>query len=108
MLSYDENTGKFYSNVVLNVISFNTYGKYVINGQIGTDAAEVFYTNNNMWTPSSQLKVGESIYDPLTNSWIPIVSIQYIPDTIKVYDVVGSSGNNFIVNGKYLADIITQ
>lgn len=53
------------------------------------------------------LKVGDKMFDPLTNNWVPIYSITTIQGNFKVYDVVTSSFNNFIANG-VLLDIKVQ
>lgn len=107
ILSYDTQTNKFYDNVVLKVINFTAYGEYLINGNIGTDANELFYTNGT-WTSASDLNAGDKIYDPLTNTSITITSISYVPKSITVYDIIGSSGNNMLVGKGYLADAETQ
>ncbi len=36
-----------------------------------------------------------------------ISSAAYIANTFRVYDIIGSSGNDFVVDGGYLADAIT-
>lgn len=53
------------------------------------------------------LRIGDMMFDPVTNSWILINSISTIQGHFKVYDVVTSSFNNYIANG-VLLDIKTQ
>ena len=108
MLSYDTRSGKFYTNTVIKNINFLVTGEYLINNEIGTDQGEVFYTSNGTWTHPNDLKVGDTILDPLTNSWINVTSVTYTPNQIRVYDLIESSGNNFIVDGGYLADAVTS
>ncbi len=51
------------------------------------------------------MKVGDEIYAPLNNTFIPITSIKIINNTNFVeYDLIGSTLNNFIAGG-YLADV---
>ena len=107
LLSYNTKSGRFYTNTVVKVINFTVNGEYLINNLIGTDAGEVFYTSNGTWTHPNALKIGDKILDPITNSWINVTSITYTPGEVVVYDIIGSSGNNFIVDGGYLADTVT-
>ena len=107
VLSYDTKTKKMYSNTVLKVVNFTVSGEYFINGMMGTDFGEVFYTSNGTWTHPNDLKVGDKILDPLTNSWINVTSVTYTQNQVRVYDLIESSGNDFIVDGGYLADSTT-
>ena len=107
VLSYNTKTGKFYTNTVVKVINFTVIGEYMINNLIGTDSGEVFYTSSGTWVHSNDLKIGDKILNPITNSWINVTSVAYLPEEITVYDIIGSSGNNFIVDGGYLADSTT-
>ncbi len=107
VLSYNTKTGKFYTNTVVKVINFTVIGEYKINNLIGTDSGEVFYTSSGTWVHPNDLKIGDKILNPITNSWINVTSVAYLPEEITVYDVIGSSGNNFIVDGGYLADSTT-
>ncbi len=97
-----------FSNTVLLVVNFTVNGQYTINNLIGTDAGEVFYTSNGTWVHPNDLKVGDKILNPITTSWINVTSVSYSQRTVKVYDLIGSSGNDFIVAGGYLADLITS
>ena len=107
ILSYNVKSGKFYTNTVVKVINFTVNGEYLINNLIGTDSGEVFYTSSGTWVHPNDLKVNDKILDPLTNTWIDVTSVSYIPSAVRVYDIIGSSGNDFVVDGGYLADAIT-
>ena len=107
LLSYNTKSGKFYTNTVVKVINFTVNGEYLINNLIGTDAGEVFYTSNGTWIHPNDLKVGDKILNPITNSWINVTNVSYAPRPVMVYDIIGSSGNDFIVAGGYLADSVT-
>ncbi len=107
VLSYNVKSGNFYTNTVVKVINFTVNGEYLINNLIGTDSGEVFYTSSGTWVHPNDLKVSDKILDPLTNTWINVTSVTYTPSTVKVYDIIGSSGNDFVVDGGYLADVFT-
>lgn len=106
VMSYDTATGKLYPNVVLKTINFTVHGEYIINNKVRTDGGEVFYTHDG-WVFASQLKVGDEILNPTTGAWIPVSSVSYENIYIKVYDIVCASGNSFMVDGGYLADILS-
>jgi len=107
MLSYDLINHRFYPNIVESVVNYTVRGEYVINGNVGTDAAELFYTKNG-WTAAQNLTIGESVLNPLSGSWIPIKSIDYYNVTLREYDILGSYSNNWMVDGGYLSDPVSQ
>ncbi len=107
VLSYNILTHKFVPDIILENVRLVSHNEYIINSHIETDAGESFYTNKG-WLYASQLKVGDELYAPLNNTFIPITSIKIIQNTSFVeYDLIGSTLNNFIADG-YLADINTN
>lgn len=48
------------------------------------------------------LTTADSLFDPVTSSWIPVTSVSLVNGTTRVYDVVTSEPNNFIGNGVLL------
>ncbi len=109
-MSYDPANHKMYPNVVLAVPVFEIGGTYTINNNVTTDGFEAFYVLRNgtyTWVHTSNLTVGDQIYDPLTGSSLRVNSIKIKNLGCicgRVYDIIGASGNNFIVKGGYLAD----
>jgi hypothetical protein len=112
VLSYNTQTGKIYPNIIQEKLVYNVSEIYIINSNTTTDGAEVFYTmhnNNESWISASNLRVGDSILNPITNKYTVITSIiteSKNKNSYVVYDLVGSQSNNFIANN-YLADAIT-
>jgi hypothetical protein len=112
VLSYNTQTGKIYPNIIQEKLVYNVSEIYIINSNTTTDGAEVFYTmhnNNESWISASNLRVGDSILNPITNKYTVITSIiteSKNKNGYAVYDLVGSQSNNFIANN-YLADAIT-
>jgi hypothetical protein len=45
------------------------------------------------------LRVGDLIFDPVRNVWIPITTLSFSLGKAEVYDVVTDGPNNFIANG---------
>jgi hypothetical protein len=112
VLSYNTQTGKIYPNIIQEKLVYNVSEIYIINSNTTTDGAEVFYTmhnNNESWISASNLRVGDSILNPITNKYTVITSIiteSKNKNSYVVYDLVGSQSNNFIANN-YLADAIS-
>jgi hypothetical protein len=112
VLSYNTQTGKIYPNIIQEKLVYNVSEIYIINSNTTTDGAEVFYTmhnNNESWISASNLRVGDSILNPITNKYTVITSIiteSKNKNDYAVYDLVGSQSNNFIANN-YLADAVT-
>ncbi len=109
VMSYNTNTSQLYPNIVVAAPVYSSNTIYTINNNVSTDGFEVFYVkvnNTETWVHASDLKVGEEIYNPLAKKFITIKSITVTPysSSIPVYDIVGSEGNDFVVNGGYLAD----
>jgi intein/homing endonuclease len=51
------------------------------------------------WLPDPQnLTKGDLLYDPVSNSWIPVPSLAVLAGTTYVYDVQTSVANNYIAN----------
>ena len=107
--SYNVKTNKEYPNVVIDVPVYTTKVLYTINSNLTTDGFEVFYTNINgtyQWIHASNLKVGQNIMNPITGKYIKIKTISVLNSNVSVslYDIIGASGNDYIVDGGYLAD----
>ena len=110
MLSYNVQTHQFYPNIVQKLVSYNVYTEYIINGNVGTDSAEKFYTyvpstGAYGWVFANNLTVGDEIYSPVNNTYIKVSSIQVVqkPNGLVVYDPIGTSSNDFVAAGT-LAD----
>ncbi|MGC8776854.1 MAG: Hint domain-containing protein [Candidatus Micrarchaeia archaeon] len=111
VLGYNPYTKEFYPNVVLATVNYPVYQLYIINNNITTDAAELFYVYRNsseLWVAASKLKVGDMMFNPLTGEKTKIYSIKIVDLTapITVYDIIGAQGNSFIAEGT-LADATT-
>ncbi len=50
--------------------------------------------------------MGDTILDPMTHKSITVslITIQNLSNMEPVYDLLGATGNDYIVNGGYLAD----
>ncbi len=50
------------------------------------------------------LTTADSIYDPVTNSWVHVTGVRLIQDETEVYDVQVTGQRNFVANGILLLD----
>jgi hypothetical protein len=65
----------------------------------------VFIRNSSFegWLRDPQnLSTADQIFDPVTFSWIPVISVQLIQKNSVVFDVDTSGANNFVANGALL------
>ncbi len=106
-MSYDFQSRTYVPDVVVKVLSYNVSQQYIINGVIVTDANEYFYTRGG-WVMASELKIGSSIYDTVSGTYVDVASIAVVDAPITVYDLVGNDGNNVVVDYGYLADSVSQ
>jgi len=109
VFSYNTITKQLYSDVVLERPVYLVNQTYTINNNTITDKYEYFYTklsNGTMkWISAPNLTIGDEIFNPLTNNFILVNSITITNNTnVLVYDLILNAGNNYIVNGGYLAD----
>lgn len=104
LASYNFLTGKVSPSTVVYVTKTKVNDKYVINGNLSIDADEVILLNGT-WQRAFMAKVGDTLFNPLSNSSIAIKSINITKeDNATVYDFYMSPNNNFIANG-YLIDV---
>jgi len=111
VLSYNPETNTFYPNVVVVTAHYAVSSIYIINGEIVTDAKEIFFVSRNghrEWIAAENLRVGDKLIDPTTNGEMVISSIRVenLTEPVIMYDLLGAQGNNFIANG-VLADVTT-
>jgi len=98
VMSYDTANHKMYPNVVLAVPVFDVFGVYTLNNNVTTDGFESFYVMRNgtgTWVHTSNLTVGDEIYNPLTGSYLKVNSIKFTnfgSNNELVYDIIGASG----------------
>jgi hypothetical protein len=71
-----------------------------------TPTDQPIYIENNSylgWLPDPQnLTIGDNLFEPMTNSWLHVNSVQLVNRHVLVYDVVTSGQNDFIANGALL------
>lgn len=71
-----------------------------------TPTDQPLYIENNTfvgWLRDPQnLTTADSIFNPVTQNWVPVTSVELVLEHIIVFDVVTSGANNFIANGALL------
>jgi len=45
------------------------------------------------------LTTGDSLFDPVSMSWVQVTSLKLVHDSTTVFDVVTSGANDFVANG---------
>jgi large repetitive protein len=84
----------------------------VNNGQLYlTPTDQPIYIQNSTFTGwlhnPQNLTTADSIFDPMTNSWVHVFNVQLVQENTTVYDVITSGFNNFVANG-FLLDVKTS
>jgi hypothetical protein len=105
VIGFDPKTGSLSSLTLLWANS--TFGSYLVKINDGTLIVTaldqpIFIRNSTFtgWLRNpGALKIGDSMYNPVSNSWIPVTSLESIRSRTKVFDVVTSGPNTFIANG---------
>jgi len=106
VLSYNFATHKLEPSVISYVQSFKVSDKYTFNNNLQVDKDEIMFINGR-WERAYQAKVGDVLFDPLTDKNVTITSINISNVGGTVYDFFGSPLNNFIANG-FLIDYDTS
>ncbi len=61
------------------------------------------FVRNGTWVgwvrDPRNLTLGEQLFNPLTQSWINVTSLQVLQGSFKVYDLQTTAPNNFLANG---------
>ncbi len=102
IMSYNLQTHKLVPSVITHVYEFNASNRYIFNNVLAVDGGEVIYINGG-WTVASAAKIGDTLYNPITDRNITITSInitQYPQYQLnKVYDFSASPINDYIAGG---------
>jgi hypothetical protein len=108
VLSYNTHTGKIVTTTVYNntaihvsqVLDINN-GLLYASGLNDQPIYAQFQNGTQKWVELGQLTVGMKIFDPVTNSWTPVTSIQTISGSFTVYDLRTANAqiNNYVANG---------
>ncbi len=110
VIGYDLKTGKAVSETILsNVASDATQIVSINNDALRLTATDQpTYVQNSTYTGwernPQNLKIGDSIYNPLTHQWTSITRVQISDGNERVYDLVVDGPKDFIANGYLLLD----
>ncbi len=98
--SYDPATGATVPSVVTGVYERTATDKYVFNNALQTDGSETMFIDGR-WMLASQVKVGDSYFDPQTGLTSKITSINITNFTTPqtVYDFLGSPMDSYVADG---------
>jgi hypothetical protein len=110
VMSYDMTTHQFVDATITRFVSVITNNQMEIHTATGKplivdqNPAQKLYAMfpNDTWTllPVTELKIGYRLFNPMTQTWIPITSIDYQNGGNHVmYDIYSSYPGNYIANG---------
>ena len=105
LLSYNPSTKQLAPSTVTSAFALYANNTYTFNHVLKVDSAEVMYVNGT-WMNASNVRLGDTLYSPLNNSYIKVTNITIRHHGGLVYDFIASPINNFIGNG-YLIDKVT-
>ncbi len=98
VLGYNMQEQKIVPTIIVGVKKIVSNNKYVINGNLQVDSGEDLIVNRTNLL-ASQLKVGDKMFDPLTNQTIIVSSIAITYGNYTVYEIDTAPTDNFIDNG---------
>ena len=110
LMTYDLQTGQLVNVHVLSItMTWDSSLVSINNGALLlTSTDQPIYLQNSSYTGwernPQNLKVGDSIFDPMHNQWVRVFSVQPIHDNTKVYDIVEDGPKTFIANGYLTLD----
>ncbi|MBO0888589.1 hypothetical protein J2P12_05755, partial [Candidatus Bathyarchaeota archaeon] len=109
LLSYNVTTSEFAVSTITRIATVNTHDMLMIDTAQGrtlrTDNATVQKLwvkrgNGNIgWMSVTQLRVGDSLFVPESNSWTQVTSIKDTPGSYVMYDIYDTSPGDYIANG---------
>jgi hypothetical protein len=101
IMGYDVQTGTFVAeNVTSNKCTIVNEILSINDGLLCvTPTDQPIYTDHGWVVNPQDLKIGWRIYDPTSNSWITIQSLQTLKGHFDVYDLRATEPNTFIGNG---------
>ncbi len=98
VLGYNFITKKLEPTMVIALLSHTSANEYIINNNLKVDAGEVLIVNGND-LQARNLKLGENLFDPLTNKNVTVSSIKVLNGTFTMYDINTAPVDDYIVNG---------
>ena len=108
VLSYDTSLGQLIpttvtsnaGNVTSSVLDINN-GTLFASGPLDQRVFVMFSNGTTSWIPIQYMQVGMSVFEPLSGTWLPVVSLNWVSGAFTVYDLRtdSTSANNYIANG---------
>ncbi len=98
VLGYNFVAKKLEPTMVIAVKTHTSPNEYIINNNLKVDAGEVLIVNGKD-VRAANLKLGNSLFDPLTNQTITVSSIKILNGTFTLYDINTAPIDDYIVNG---------
>ena len=97
VLGYNLLTKMLEPTVVMSTDFHNTTTEYIINGNLKVDAEEQLIVNGTD-VHAANLKIGDHLFNPLTNQNVVVSSIKIINGNFTLYDINTAPVDDYIVN----------
>ncbi len=107
LMTYNMTTGQLQPAMVKEVLISYENSSYVINGYLEIAGDQAVLTERG-FIDASNLTLNDTLYDPITNTTIPVFSIEKVNNPIIMYDFVLLINHNFIGWEYVLADKIAN
>ena len=98
VLGYNMLTKTLEPTIVISSDFHNTTTEYIINGNLKVDANEQLIVNGTD-VHAANLKIGDHLFNPLTNQNIVVSSIKIIKGNFTLYDINTAPVDDYVVNG---------
>ena len=105
VLGYNVTTGSWVNERVTSDTASTVDEILSINDGLleATLTDQPLFVRNGTWVgwvlDPQNVTVGEQLFNPLTQSWVNITSLQVLQGSFKVYDLQTTAPNNFVANG---------
>ncbi len=105
VLGYNVTTGSWVKERVTSNTASTVDEILSINDGLleATPTDQPLFVRNGTWVgwvlDPRNLTVGEQLFNPWTQAWINVTSLQVLQGSFKVYDLQSTAPNNFVANG---------
>ena len=97
--SYNINESKFVTSTVVAIYPLITTDQYIINGNLYVDGGQPLIVNGTNMINATDLKIGDTMTNPLMNQSVKVTSIKVLHGLFLVYEFNAVPVDNYVVNG---------
>jgi len=107
--SYNVTTSQFTTSTITRMVVVNTTDMLIINTADGRDLRTDNATIQRLWVKQeggtigwlsvTQLRTGDSLFVPQTQTWTTVTSMKDIPGHFVMYDIYDTAPGDYVANG---------